>query len=105
MTYLLQIREKLKKKYVQAPDASLAQVVNEVDVRGLSADDAILEVERYLDTAFNSEWKEFRIIHGKGTGILRQKIHAYLKKNKNITTFRLGRVGEGDTGVTIVDRH
>jgi len=93
---------KVEKKYVQAPDASLAQVINEVDVRGLSADDAILEVERYLDTAFNSEWKEFRIIHGKGTGVLRQKIHAYLKKNKNITTFRLGRVGEGDTGVTVV---
>ncbi len=80
-------------------------VVNEIDVRGMTAEDAVLEVERYLDVALNSDWHELRIIHGKGTGVLRQRIHGYLKKNKNIATFRLGRVGEGDTGVTIVGRN
>jgi len=81
------------------------QSMNEVDVRGMTADDAVLEVDRYLDTALNSDWQELRIIHGKGTGVLRQRIHTYLKKNKNISSFRLGRIGEGDTGVTIVERH
>ena len=80
-------------------------VVNEIDVRGMTAEDAVLEVERYLDVALNTDWQELRIIHGKGTGVLRQRIHGYLKKNKNVATFRLGRVGEGDTGVTIVGRN
>ncbi len=82
----------------------MSQVVNEIDVRGMTADDAVLEVERYLDMAMHSDWNEMRIIHGKGTGVLRQRIHAFLKKNKDIASFRLGRVGEGDTGVTIVAR-
>jgi DNA mismatch repair protein MutS2 len=74
----------------------------ELDLRGMIAEDAVLELERYLDSALQSNWQELRVIHGKGTGALRQKIHAYLKKNKRIESFRLGNVGEGDTGVTII---
>ena len=60
------------------------------------------ELEQYLDHALNSEWQEIRIIHGKGTGALRNKIHAYLKRNKKIKSYRLGNYGEGDTGVTVI---
>ena len=91
-----------KKGQVQQIRDSVASVVNEISVRGLTAEEAIMEVERYLDFAVHSDWKELRIIHGKGTGILRKTIHEYLKKNKNVTSFRLGGVGEGDTGVSII---
>ncbi len=80
-----------------------AAVLNEIDLRGLSADEALSELQKYLDQALHSEWKELRIIHGKGSGILRQRIHAYLKKNSKIRSFHLGKYGEGDTGVTIIE--
>jgi len=57
-------------------------VVNEIDLRGMLGDDALIELEKYLDVAIHSQWQEIRIIHGKGTGALRQKVHQYLKKNK-----------------------
>jgi DNA mismatch repair protein MutS2 len=82
---------------------ALSPVLNELDVRGLSSDEALSELQSYLDQALHSGWKELRIIHGKGSGILRQKIHAFLKKNSQIKSFRLGRYGEGDTGVTVID--
>jgi len=78
-------------------------VLNEIDLRGQIADDAIIELDQYLAHALNSAWKEVRIIHGKGTGALRGKIHSYLKKNKNIKSYRLGNYGEGDAGVTVVE--
>jgi DNA mismatch repair protein MutS2 len=77
-------------------------VRNELDLRGKIAEDALIELERYLDLALNSAWQEVRIIHGKGTGALRSKIHGYLKKNKKIKSYRLGIYGEGDAGVTVV---
>ena len=79
-----------------------SNVLNEIDVRGRIAEDAIVELERYLDLALQSEWKELRLIHGKGTGALRQAIHKYLRTNKRIKSFRLGGFGEGDTGVTVI---
>jgi DNA mismatch repair protein MutS2 len=84
-----------------APTAN-ADVVNEIDLRGRIAEDALIELEQYLDHALNSEWQEIRIIHGKGTGALRSKIHSYLKRNKKIKSYRLGNYGEGDTGVTVI---
>ena len=75
-----------------------AQVLNEIDLRGKIAEDALIELDQYLDHALNSDWSEVRIIHGKGTGALRGKIHTYLKKNKNIRSYRLGHFGEGDAG-------
>jgi DNA mismatch repair protein MutS2 len=78
------------------------QVINEIDLRGKLAEDAIIELDQYLDHALNSDWMEIRVIHGKGTGVLRTKVHSFLKKKKNIKTFRLGNYGEGDTGVTII---
>jgi DNA mismatch repair protein MutS2 len=78
-------------------------VSNEIDLRGKLADDAIIELQKYLDQAIYSNWNEVRIIHGKGTGALRKKIHEYLRKTKIVKSFRLGKVGEGDTGVTVIE--
>jgi len=75
----------------------------EIDLRGYRAEEALIELDKYLDSALHSGWKELRIIHGKGTGALRQGIHAFLKKNSLIKTFRLGKYGEGDSGVTVVE--
>jgi DNA mismatch repair protein MutS2 len=80
-----------------------SSVANELDLRGKLAEEALVELEQYLDIALNSAWQEVRIIHGKGTGALRSKIHGYLKKNKKIKSYRLGGYGEGDTGVTVIE--
>ncbi len=78
-------------------------VMNEIDLRGLNAAEALSELQKYLDQALHSDWKVLRIIHGKGSGVLRQTIHAYLKKNSRIRSFHLGKYGEGDSGVTVID--
>lgn len=85
----------------QAPTAP-ARGSTEVDVRGMTADEAILEVERFLDLAFRMRLPSVVIIHGKGTGVLRQAVHTYLKGAPHVKSFRLGAYGEGETGVTIV---
>ena len=64
-------------------------------------DEAIPELEKFLDDAMIAHIPEVRIVHGKGTGALRDGIHKYLKKQKHIKAFRLGEFGEGDAGVTI----
>ncbi len=74
----------------------------EIDVRGMTVDEAILEVDRYIDTTFLSGLKEVCVIHGKGTGALRAGIQSFLKRNKHVSNFRLGQYGEGETGVTVV---
>lgn len=77
-------------------------ISSEIDVRGLPLDDALEIVDKYLDDAVISGLSEICIIHGKGTGVLRNGIHQYLKSNKRVSSFRLGKYGEGETGVTIV---
>lgn len=74
----------------------------EVNVIGKTVLDAIPEVEAFLDAAVLANLEEVRIVHGMGTGKLRAGIHEYLRKAKNVAEFRLGRYGEGETGVTIV---
>ena len=86
----------------EALDTLSEQVGPELDVRGLDSYEAIEAVDRYLDQAKAAGWDEVRIIHGKGTGVLRQKINQFLGKDKRVVSKRLGRWGEGDTGVTIV---
>ncbi len=75
----------------------------EVDLRGMDAVEAICTLELYLDSAMRSNLSQVRIIHGKGTGVLRSAVHAELRKNKNIKKFRLGVYGEGEDGVTIAE--
>jgi len=101
----IELEESGEKMDTQTISSSISavMVLNEIDLRGRSADDALIELQKYLDQALYSEWKELRIIHGKGSGILRQKIHAFLKKNPGIRSFRLGKYGEGDSGVTLIE--
>ena len=74
----------------------------EINVIGMTVDEAIPEVEAFIDSAVISNLEEIRIVHGVGTGKLRAGIHEFLRKHRNVLEFRLGKYGEGETGVTIV---
>ena len=78
-------------------------IASEIDLRGMEAVEAVLAAERYLDSAVMAKLKTVTIIHGKGTGALRSAIQQMLKKNKFVKSFRLGRYGEGESGVTVVE--
>ena len=73
----------------------------QIDVHGMNAEEGMLEVDRYLDEAFMANHTEVTIIHGKGMGILRDAIHRLLRHHKHVSSFRSGRYGEGEGGVTI----
>lgn len=75
----------------------------EFDMRGMTVDEGIMELDRYIDGAVLAGIPSLTIIHGKGTGALRKAVHSYLKTNKNVITFRLGVFGEGEAGVTIAE--
>jgi DNA mismatch repair protein MutS2 len=75
---------------------------SEIKLIGLSADDAIEELDKFLDDAVITGAGTIRIVHGKGSGILRTAVSRYLKNDKRVTAYRLGELGEGDSGVTIV---
>ncbi len=87
------------KRTVSRADSS---VKPSLDLRGKTADEAIAELQIYLDKALLAGLGEVTIIHGKGTGILRKTVADELKFNKSVAEFRLGRYGEGEDGVTIV---
>lgn len=75
----------------------------EINLLGLTVDEAIMELDKYLDDACLSHLNQVRVVHGKGTGALRKGIHEYLKRQSYVKSFRLGEFGEGDAGVTIVE--
>lgn len=79
------------------------EVSGEIDMRGMASDEAILELDRYIDNAIVSGLETIRIIHGKGTGVLRKNVQAHLRSHKAIKSFRLGTFGEGENGVTIAE--
>lgn len=83
--------------------ASKRKAASEVDLRGMDAEEGVLEMERFLDECIVLNLKTVSIIHGKGTGALRAAVHQALKRNKAVESFRLGVYGEGETGVTIVE--
>ena len=74
----------------------------EINVIGQTVDEAMYNVEKFIDDAIMRNASEVRIIHGRGTGKLKAAIHQYLKTNKNIAEYRLGEYNEGNGGVTIV---
>lgn len=76
---------------------------SEINVIGLTVDEAIPLVDKFLDDCFLAKLQTARIVHGKGTGKLRQGIHSFLKKNKRVKSFRVGTYGEGEMGVTVVE--
>lgn len=78
-------------------------VRSELDLRGANLEEALIEVDRFIDEAYLSNLGQIYIIHGKGTGILRTGISEYLRKHKHIKSYRLGNYGEGGTGVTVAE--
>ncbi|MBE6787700.1 MAG: endonuclease MutS2 [Ruminococcaceae bacterium] len=104
---------RLKSKFAQSSEVKKTRKVSgitsrkdrvisgEIDLRGQASDEAIMELDNYIDNAILSGLETIRIIHGKGTGVLRKNIGAHLRHHKSIESFRLGTFGEGETGVTI----
>ena len=75
----------------------------EINLLGKTVDEAVAELDKYLDDALLSHLNSVRVVHGKGTGALRKGIHQYLRRQKHVRSFRLGEFGEGDAGVTIAE--
>ena len=84
-------------------EMKMAAMSSEVDLRGMDTVEAICVLERYMDEAMRAKLSTVRIIHGKGTGALRQAVQQSLKRNKFVKSFRLGVYGEGEDGVTIAE--
>lgn len=75
----------------------------EVDLRGMTGEEAVMELDRFLDQAVMGKLTEVRIIHGKGTGVVRSAVRDHLKRSRYVKTFRPGRYGEGEDGVTVAE--
>ena len=75
----------------------------EINLLGKTVDEAVSELDKYLDDALLSYLNSVRVVHGKGTGALRKGIHEYLRRQKHVKSYRLAEYGEGDAGVTIVE--
>ena len=96
-------REAKKRAAATVRLAGARAAVNELDIRGFMTDEADLQVERFLDSAVLGKLNIVTIIHGKGTGALRKAVHQQLKRHPSVKSFRLGRYGEGEDGVTVVE--
>ncbi len=81
----------------------VTSVSAELDLRGQNSEEALVETDRYLDNAFLAGLQVVTIIHGKGTGVLRTAIHQLLRSHPHVGSFRLGKYGEGESGVTVVE--
>ena len=105
----VRLLEGAPKKFKPAPSPSAAtlntvsRASSELDIRGYETLEAESVVENYLDSAVMAKLGTVTIIHGKGTGALRKAVHEILKRNKAVKSFRLGRYGEGEAGVTVVE--
>ena len=95
--------KKIKSSTSSVSNLKQKNISNEINVIGLNVDEALYIIDKYLDDCYLTSLNSIRIVHGKGTGKLRQGIHTFLKKHPHIKTFRLGTFGEGEMGVTIVE--
>lgn len=77
-------------------------VSSEINLLGCTVDEAIAKLDKYLDDAYLAHLPSVRVVHGKGTGALRNAVQSHLKRLKYVKEYRLGEYGEGDAGVTIV---
>ena len=89
---------------VTAEKSSKTKVISpEINVIGQNVDEAIYVIDKYLDNCASANISPVRIVHGKGTGKLREGIHSFLKKHPHVKSFRIGTFGEGEMGVTVVE--
>lgn len=84
-------------------DRSSRKATTEIDLRGYTVEEALMELDMFIDNCVLTNMNILTIIHGKGTGVLRREIHKYLKLHKNIKNYRVGIFGEGENGVTIAE--
>lgn len=98
-------QQKQVKKYLERTTRELKTTATspELDLRGMDALEAEAVLSNFLDTAFMANLEQIRIIHGKGTGVLRKTVHEVLKRSKHVRKYRLGVYGEGEDGVTIAE--
>lgn len=92
-----------KAKFASIAMSKVREISTELDLRGLTVDEALLKVDNYLDDAKLAGMKTVTLIHGKGTGALRRGINEMLKSRPDIKSFRLGNIDEGGSGVTVVE--
>jgi DNA mismatch repair protein MutS2 len=95
-------QEEKKKINRREVNLNLKSVSTSIDLRGMDAEEAVYNTDKYLDDAYRGGLSEVTIVHGKGTGILRQAINDMLKRHPHAAGYRLGNYGEGGTGVTMV---
>lgn len=93
--------EKAKKKAILNISKS-SNISQEINVIGMTVDDAVMKIDKYLDDAYMCHLAKVRIVHGKGTGALRSGIHNYLRTCPYVSSFELASHGEGDAGVTVI---
>ena len=96
-------KENKKRPAHSGREMKLSAMATEINLRGMDSVEAVCVLERYLDEAMRSNLSTVRVIHGKGTGVLRTAVQQSLRKNKFVKKFRLGLYGEGEDGVTIVE--
>ncbi|WP_035121423.1 endonuclease MutS2 [Cohnella panacarvi] len=105
------VRQQASAKTKQQAQATVVKrsrdenIRTELDLRGTTLDEAILEVDRFLDEAFLSNLGQVYVIHGKGTGALRTGIQEFLRRHKHVKSYRIGSFGEGGAGVTVAELH
>ena len=92
-----------QKDYSGRKEFKAKAISSEINVIGQNVDEACLEIDKYLDNCALSGLATIRIVHGKGTGALRNGIHSFLKTHPHVKSFRVGTFGEGEMGVTIVE--
>lgn len=95
-------QEEKKKINRREVNLNLKSVPTSIDLRGMDAEEAVYNTDKYLDDAYRAGLSEVTVVHGKGTGILRQAINDMLKRHPHAAGYRLGNYGEGGTGVTMV---
>lgn len=97
------VKVKESGKVTTNKESKAKTVSPEINVIGQNVDEAIYVIDKYLDNCASANISPVRIVHGKGTGKLREGIHSFLKKNPHVKSFRIGTFGEGEMGVTVVE--
>ncbi len=94
--------KKQQHSFVSRNTSGTIHAKTEIDLRGMTLDEALISVDRFIDQALLGNLQNITVIHGKGTGVLRKGITDYLRQHRMVKSFRAGQLGEGDTGVTVI---